>query len=398
VEPSKTGSPVVDDFSLLQGGPLYRFQVFIKMALPDRLRVLRRAVILVLLTWLPLLILSLLQGQAFGHRVRVPFLFDFAANVRFLITLPLLVIAETVIDPRLRHAVKHFVRSGLVQPQEVPAFEETIRKTNRLRDGWLPFILLVIVAFGPSLWRRGEEIIGSGASNWHTIRSSSGATLSLAGWWFASISIPVYRLLLFRWVWVIIMWGIFLWRVAKLKLYCVATHPDRAAGFGFLTQTQRFFSLIAFAGSTVIAAGFANVVAYEGGTVSGLKFLMITSCVLIFALIAAPLLALTPKLFRIKEAGLFEYGGLGTTYVQDFDTKWIRGTRPENEPLIGTSDIQSLADLSNSFAVVNEMKSVLIDREVLLGLGIPVLLPMIVLILVTSPTQELIEKILKLLL
>ncbi len=393
---SKSGPPIVDEFSLFQGGPLYRFQVYIQMALPDRLHVFERALAVAFLSWFPLLIFSLMQGEAFGNRVKIPFLYDFAASLRFLITLPILVIAETVIDPQLRHAVKHFVSSGLVPEKELPAFEQLIRKTNRLRDSRLIFILLIFIAFAPSIWLKGQEIIGTETSTWHTLLSST-PSLSLAGWWFASISVPLYRLLLFRWIWIIIMWGIFLWRVTQLRLYCVATHPDRAAGFGFLTHTQVFFGLIAFAGSAVVAGGFANVLAYEGGTLSGLKFLMITSCVLIFVLMIAPLLVLTPKLFKIKETGLFEYGALGTAYVQDFDTKWVRGALPENEPLVGTSDIQSLGDLSNASEVVHEMKSVLVDKEVLLGLAIPVVLPMIVLVVIVSPTEELIHAILKLL-
>ncbi len=394
---SETGSPIVDGFSLFQGGPLYRFQVYIQMALPDRLQVFERALAVTFLSWFPLFIFSLIQGEAFGSRVKIPFLYDFAVNIRFLVTLPILVIAETVIDPQLRRAVKHFVRSGLVPENQLPAFEQLIRKANQLRDSRLIFILLIFVAFAPSIWLKGQEIIGAETSTWHTLLSSI-PRLSLAGWWFASISIPLYRLLLFRWIWIIITWGIFLWRVTRLRLYCVATHPDRAAGFGFLTHTQVFFGLIAFAGSAVVAGGFANVLAYEGGTLSGLKFLMITSCVLIFVLVIAPLLVLTPKLFKIKETGLFEYGALGTAYVQDFDTKWVRGALPENEPLVGTGDIQSLGDLSNASEVVHRMKSVLLDKEVLLGLAVPVILPMIVLVAVVSPTEELIHAILKLLL
>ena len=399
IDPS-AGSPIVDHFSLFHGGPIYHFQSFIGLATPDCSRVLQRALLAILLTWLPPLILSAIQGQAFGTQVRIPFLSDYATNVRFLIALPLLILAEAVIDPRLRHAVKHFVSSGLVDGKELSSFESTIQKTNRLRDGWLPTIVLVLAAFLPSLVLRGKEIIeiiAPAASSWHTLQSEGGETLSLAGWWFALISIPIYRLFLFRWVWVIITWAVFLRRVSRLRLNCVPTHPDKAGGLGFLAHTQQFFGLIAFAGSTVVAGGIANQLAYQGATLFGLKFLIIAACVMILAIVAAPLLVLTPKLFKVQEKGLFEYGALGSGYVQSFDSKWIHAKPPAAEPLLGSADIQSLADLSNSFSVISEMRYVLLDKDTLLSLAVPTLLPMVVLILVVSPTEELIRAILKLL-
>ena len=116
---SETGSRVVDQFSLIEGGLIYRFQLAIHMAMPNRSGVAKRAFLTTLVTWLPLLLLSLLQGSALGSQIQIPFLHDFAAGIRFLIALPLLVIAEAVIDPRLNHAVRHFVKSGLVTAEQL---------------------------------------------------------------------------------------------------------------------------------------------------------------------------------------------------------------------------------------------------------------------------------------
>src|SRR4029453_18341506 len=107
VEPD-TSSPIVNKFSLLQGGPLYRLHVLGGMALPNRPQVLKRSLVAILVTWLPLAILALLQGLAYGDHTRIPFFYDYAVNIRFLITLPLLIFAEAVIDPKLRNAAKHF--------------------------------------------------------------------------------------------------------------------------------------------------------------------------------------------------------------------------------------------------------------------------------------------------
>jgi hypothetical protein len=117
---------------------------------------------------------------------------------------------------------------------------------------------------------------------------------------------------------------------------------------------------------------------------------------LILVVLVSPLLVLTPKLFRVKERGIFEYGELGSAYVQDFDAKWIKGKFWGNERLLGAEDIQALACLAVSFEVVREMKVVLLDKEVLLNLVIPAMLPILVLVLVASPTDELVNAILRL--
>jgi hypothetical protein len=397
VSRSGTGYPIVDQFSLVQGGPIYRFQQAIHMAMPEQSGVVKRALLTTLITWFPLLVLSLFQGRAFGSQVQIPFLYDFAAAVRFLIALPILVIAEAVIDPRVKHAVKHFVKSGLVGMEDVPPFEEAILRTNKLRDSRIPALIILLAAFVPSIWYKETELLKTGVSTWHTIVSSSGERLSLAGWWFGFVSLPLFRVLLFRWVWMISLWAGFLRRVAKIDLDCVATHPDKFGGLGFLTEAQFLFGVIAFAASAVLAGAFGNSIAYQGASVDSLKFLIIAACVLCVVLLSAPLLVLTPKLEKVKRKATYDYGVLGTAYTQAFDTKWIRGLSPEHEPLLGTADIQSLADLSNSFSVIREMKIVLIDKKLFVGLAIFAALPMVPLILIATPADQLIRAVLKIL-
>jgi hypothetical protein len=393
----ETDSPLANGFSLVQGGLIYRFQTAIGMALPNRAGVLKRALLTTFVTWFPLLVLSLIQGRAFGSQVHVPFLYDFTAGIRFLVGLPLLVIAEAVIDPRLNHAVRHFLKSGLVAREDLPAFENVIRMVNRLRDATFPAIVILVIAFAPSIFSKKAELLRHGISTWHTVASASGDSLGLAGWWFALISVPLFRLLLLRWVWIILLWTIFLSRVKRIPLACFATHPDTCAGLGFLADAQLLFGFIAFAGAAAVAGALGNQIAYEGATVSSVKFLMITYCVLMTVVLAAPLLVLTPKLAMVKRTGLHKYGGLGTAYVQSFDAKWIQNLSPDPEPLLGTSDIQSLADLYNSYTVVREMKVVLVDKKVLIGLTIPSVLPFIPLVIIATPADALIRAVMKLL-
>src|SRR3974390_3677338 len=93
-EPGSETTPFSEepDFSLVLGGPLH--QIFRRAHLSgDTLELLKRRVILITLwAWLPLLLVSLVDGHALGGGIKIPFLRDVEAHVRFLIALPVLII------------------------------------------------------------------------------------------------------------------------------------------------------------------------------------------------------------------------------------------------------------------------------------------------------------------
>jgi hypothetical protein len=89
------------DFSLVLGGPLYQLLRRAHLSDDALLMVRQRVVVIALLAWFPLLILSAVQGQLWGKSVAVPFLFDLEVHIRFLVVVPLLVIAELVVHQRL---------------------------------------------------------------------------------------------------------------------------------------------------------------------------------------------------------------------------------------------------------------------------------------------------------
>jgi hypothetical protein len=354
-----------------------------------------RALVAVLFTWVPLLVLSLMQGQAYGTQIRIPFLRDIAVNVRFLIAVPILILAESAIDQRWHLLVLQFLRSGLVGEKELPAFEAVIERTNRLRDRVLPEALLLVAAFVPSLIFK-TELLMSGVSNWHTTGGGSGE-VSLAGWWFSLVSTPFFRFLLLRWMWRLFLWTSFLWRVSRINLYLVATHTDMAAGLGFLSEGQKAFSPIVFAGGAVIAAQVANTIAYQGAKLPTQQFPMIAYGVIAIIILVAPLLVVAPVLLKIKRKALREYGAQVTIHNQLFDQKWIQGKRPADEVLLGNPDASSLVDLGSSFTVVRQMALVPIDKRTLITLAVAAALPMVPVVLYATPADELVRGVLKML-
>src|SRR6516164_7948098 len=96
-------------FLILEGGPLYRIERRVNLIWSRSRETRRRALLSILLTWVPLFILSAMQGIAFGNNVKMPFLADFGAYTRFLLAIPLLLAAETFLGPRIADAADHFV-------------------------------------------------------------------------------------------------------------------------------------------------------------------------------------------------------------------------------------------------------------------------------------------------
>src|SRR6202020_564378 len=200
-------SSIAENFSITKGGPLHWLLLLVGHAGDDRRLVLRRALAAVLIAWFPLLLLSLIQGLAWGRKIEIPFLRDLAVNVRFLVAVPILIVAESRIDRRWRSLVLEFLRSELVNEKTLPSFEAVLERTMRLRDSILPEALFVVAAWFPSIFLLKTELLMTGTSNWHNLGSGE---LSAAGWWFNLVSTPVFRFLLLRWCWRMFLWTSFL--------------------------------------------------------------------------------------------------------------------------------------------------------------------------------------------
>jgi hypothetical protein len=125
------------------GGPL--FQLLRRAHLSDdSLQLLRlRIIVITLLAWLPLLVLSALQGQLLGGKATVPFLLDLDVQVRFLVAVPLLIASEVVVHQRLGPVVRMFLERRLIPDSGKTRFDAAIASAFRLRNSLLAEVLLI---------------------------------------------------------------------------------------------------------------------------------------------------------------------------------------------------------------------------------------------------------------
>ena len=233
-------------------------------------------------------------------------------------------------------------------------------------------------------------------ASWHGVGAGGKFQPSLAGWWLGCVSLPVFQFLLLRWYFRLFIWARFLWQVSRLELSFmpIASGPlrrpelPRDGQSGVRTGAGRPGRGARRDRSPTRYFSRARNCPHFKLEIIGLV------AVMVFAVLG-PLLVFLPQLAAARRKGLREYGMLAQRYAREFDHKWLRGGAPADEPLLGSADIQSLADLGNSFEVVKEMRLVPFTMQTVLQLAVITLLPVAPLLLTMIPLEELLERLLK---
>jgi hypothetical protein len=382
------------DFSLVLGGPI--FQLFRRAHLEgEHLELLRRRVVIItLFVWLPIFLLSVFTSPA-GGAGRLSFLHDIEAHARFLVALPVLIAAEVLVHLRIRPVVRRFVERQIVRPQDLPRFERAIKSAVRLRNS-IPVelgLLLVVYTLGLWLW---NSRVGLNTSTWYA-NSGTRWNLTPAGYWYVFVSIPVVQFILLRWYLRLFIWFRFLWQVSRMDLHLIPTHPDRCAGLAFLGKSSYTFGPVLFAQGSMLAGLLASRVLYRGDSLMSFK-LQVAGFIGFFVLaILGPLLMFTPKMAQARRKGLADYGLLAQRYVEDFEGKWVLRDSYTSEELLGAADIQSLADLGNSYGLVRDMRPVPFGLDDAGRLAAATAAPLVPLLLTIFSPEELLMRIIKVL-
>lgn len=387
-----------EEFSLVVGGPLYQLLLRLRLVKPTMGHVPRRILLGVLILWLPLVLLTLLAGTIIGG-VSVPFLYDLDTNIKFLICVPLLIAAEVIVHRRIRGLVGEFLDRELIAQSDRAKYERLMDQTLHLRNSVVAEVVMLVISFtvGYWLWR---NYVSLQVTTWYGTTSDGVLHLTAAGWWLVFISMPISRFILLRWYYRICIWYIFLWRVARLPLQMNPLHPDHSGGLGFLKQTVSAFTPILFAHSALLAGVVGTHIWHDGAKLLDFKLEIIAYFLIMMLVVLTPLFFFSLHLINAKIKGLHELGMLASRYTRDFQKKWLDNnveTKPDQGPLLGTGDIQSLADLGNSFQVVESMSPVLFDRWLLIQLAILIALPLLPLALTMVPLEEMLNRLFKLL-
>jgi heme/copper-type cytochrome/quinol oxidase subunit 4 len=375
-----------------RGGPSYRLMQRIGLVLGDGPSVWRRIIGFLALTWLPLLILCLLEGRALGATPEESLLLDFASYARFFIAMPLLIVAEVLIGPILTAAGTQFIEGGFVRKQDYPAFDRAIARVAQRRESlWAEVILMGLALIGA--WAFTVENLAGTTATWNSafIGGPAGPRPSFAGLWYHVIAVPLLQFLFYRWLWRLLIWFQFLFTVSRLNLNVVATHSDQAGGLGFLGIAHASFGVFAFALSAVLSADAAFRIVFHGAAIETFKLPLVILLVVTQIAILGPLLVFVPLLGRTRREWLRSYSLLVVRYNRTFHEKWIDGSQPEGELLLGNPDMQSLADLGGSFEFIRAMRIAPFNQRTVVQLAVITALPGLPLLLLVVPIEKVLD-------
>ncbi|HEX7835981.1 MAG TPA: hypothetical protein VF469_00895 [Kofleriaceae bacterium] len=342
-----------------------------------------RAALLVVVAWLPLLasdVLRVATGQP-----HVPIVLDLSVHTRLLIGIPLLVAAERILEQRCGVATGQLYAGNFAERTTV---DRIFDRAVRLRDSRLAELAILALA-----------ILGGQALLWGLVGPtglfagiSDGGGLSFARLWYAIVAWPIAQFLLLRWIWHWSIWSYIIVRLSRLPLATIATHPDHAAGIGFLGEPIHGFSSFALAISTLLASTWATRIVAGRATAQTFVPEFIVFLVLAVLLACGPLVLFMGMLYRARQREIARYNALALDYVRAFHRKWIE-ERSDAVELLGTADLQSLNDLGGAFASLEDARLVPFGPRLIVSVLVAAVIPMLPLVATVMPLDELLRRI-----
>jgi len=357
---------------------------------PD-VKALRLTAVAAVVAWLPLLILSIVEKVAWGDAIPTPFVKDFLPYGQFLLAVPVLILAEGTIGRRLGLAVGELRRSEVLVSSDTPALDAILRRLAPLwqsRPTDLVILVVTLAGTAGSVWGVQEWLTGS----WQQIDGE----LTLAGWWYVLISLPMIRFLAIRWVWRLLLWAWILWRVSRLTLQPRPMHPDRAGGLAFLGGTMAAFGLLAFAVSVQLACLIADEVQYQGANLMDFKLHVTVFVLTAVIVLILPLAVFIPRLTAARYRVLLALSGSGFDGAGHLGKDLAeRAGIPDSS--LPADDVSGMADFGTLYDNARFMVPMPMDMRhvgTLIGAAI---VPFVPLVFFAMPAQEVFETVTKLL-
>ncbi len=360
----------------------------------QRAQAFRRVMIAVLVSWAPLALLSAVHAVIDGHpELLHAFFTDIAVHARYLLAVPILILSEYIILPRLDVTARHFLVSRIIDASDRERFDEAVASTRRLSVGIWPsagmtvlvyaIVIVIALTVHPGLFPA-----------WH--HADDASHLSLAGWWHMLISLPLLLGLLLSWVWRVGVWTRFLHQVSRMNLHLIASHPDKAAGLQFVAFSPRMFMSLALTIGIITAGTFANEVFHLGLNPLDHPAVPIATALVVVAIFISPPLIFGRSLLMAWRRGVFEYGALASKLGTQFEDKWLGADSVVDQASLEKPDFSSTTDLYGVTANVYAMRPMLFDPRVAISLAVATLLPFAPIWLSVIPAKVILTQLLNL--
>jgi hypothetical protein len=354
----------------------------------DRYHEWRRIAVFVSLTWLPLFILSAIAGALTGGKPQLPFLFDPGPYGKYFFAIPVIVVADRIIDRLLATVVHYFETSGLLPNEARGRFRGALLELGRRRDSvWaeLALILLALIISFSVLLGFSDMSVGKDVSSWAWRITGEGKRVTIAGWWYLLVSAPLLQFLIYRWFWRFVIWIGFLYRVSRIRLALHATHSDLAGGLGILGSAQTAFGILFVAVGAMMSSVLAHEILLEGRTWSQVQAEVAIFVAASVAVILAPLFLFSAQLFRAKGRALRDYGVLQYELSERFHKNWIAH---QGKDLVDSAQPSAMADYNAVYETVRKMRIVPIKPKGAIILAAVLAAPFLPLVLTQISMRE----------
>ncbi|MCX7892070.1 MAG: hypothetical protein N2544_06870 [Burkholderiales bacterium] len=387
-DPDPAAAGVADPalgLSLVRGDALFRLQRRVGLIPAHGLGLVRRAVFWSLFAWLPVVLWAIHAGRALPGVPGEPLLAHFGIHARFLVAVPLLILAEGPVHAASTRLLGYFAASGVVPPAETGRFRAAVAATARLRDGTLPWIVIAGLVLGftttSEIVHHAHEIDwadgGAGDGRW-----------GFGALWYLYVGRSVYLTLVLAWLWRAVLLAVLLWRIARLDLALVPTHPDRAGGVGFLERVPPLFAPVVLGIGCVIASRWAHDAVYHGLALQSLRVEMAAFVAAALAVFLLPLAAFAGPLMRAKRQALLDYGALVGRHGRLVRERWIEG-KTVDDAVLGAPELGPVADTVTAYEAVKAMRAVPVGKAAVVPLAAAAAAPMIALLALQMPVKDL---------
>jgi hypothetical protein len=381
-------SAASESFALIRGDLPFRLQRRIGLIPATGLGLVRRAVFWSMLGWLPIALWAVVMQRAWPGAAVEPLLAHFGVHARLLVAVPLLILAEGPANALTARLLAHFASSGVVPAGERHAFNAAVVHAVRLRDSTLPWVVIVglVLTFVTLTQWLGHEH----ETSWDGVDGAGFGAL-----WFLTVGRAIYLTLVLAWVWRLVLLTTLLWRLARLDLALVPTHPDRAGGLGFLAPLPLAFAPLALAVGTVMASRWAHDAVYHGLTLVSLRAEMIAFVVACVVVLGLPLLALAGPLKRAKKQALLDYGVLVGRHGRLVHERWIEGRSVGPAALLEAPELGPVADTAALYESVERMRMLPASLGAMAPVALAAALPLMAVLALQMPVKDLVLRLLK---
>ena len=378
-----------DEVSLVRGGPFYRAQEALRLVHPDRWNLGRRVIFAIAIGWLPLVLITLL----FNPRAFLGLLTDYTVNARMLFGVPVLLAGQPVMETAFRAIVRAVRDAGLLTPSDTDSLDKTLVRLIRLRDSVIPELIFVVIAYSKVAETVQTQLIY--VRPWGMAVSGAGPHLTTAGWYYVLVSQLLYQLLILISLWKWLLWCIFLYRLSKMDLQLVPTHPDQHGGIGFLGLSPAAITPTFLVISAVIGATWRSLIFREHVHWLSFKIEAIVLFGVVLIVTLGPLLLFVPRLTRLRRLGIFEYGALGQFESMQFHQRWILHRAGREEEFPATPEASTLTDYGSSYQNIEHLQPFPFDQGAFVGLILAVALPLLPVVLAEVPFATVLKALLE---